>query len=213
MTQKYSRYSPIVLLATAWFVRMLVLQANAARVPPRRHICRIAGQGRDTAMRTLHSMIYRYGGGRYSRKRLSATLLLAGGLIAPLVHQTPAFAIICRSDPVMVVNGAVIDVVSTLETDPSSVREIDYQVTLPSGALLGGTTLTVGLGFPEHITYVFSPAQPWGSVQVAATVIAADGAAPFPLTLQVSSLVAGSNATSGTSDSTAIVSLDHILML
>lgn len=161
----------------------------------------------------IRGMNDRHGSTWLTRKALWAGALLVAGLSAPLAQQTPAFAIICRSDPVMVVNGAVVDVVSTLTTDPASVREVDYQVTVPSGALLGQITLTAGLGFPEHVTYVFSPSQAWGSVQVAATVVTADGVAPFPLALQVSSLLAGTKATSGSSDATAIVTLDHILMV
>lgn len=144
---------------------------------------------------------------------LWAALLLAGGLIVPLAHETPALAILCRSDPVLVVNGAIIDVTSTLWTTSDNVSAIDYQVTVPSGALLGGATLTVGLGFPENITYVFSPTQPKGSVQVAASVVTPDGAASFPLSVQVSSLLAGSATANGTSDTTTTVGLDHILML
>ena len=74
-------------------------------------------------------------------------------------------------------------------------------------------TLTLGIGFPERITYVFSPDQPRDSVQVAASVVTADGVSPFPLSVTVSSLLAGSTTASGTSDVTTTVSLDHILML
>jgi hypothetical protein len=146
-------------------------------------------------------------------KRLWLALVLAAGIIAPLAQATPALAVLCRSDPVLVVNGAVVNVVSTLQTDPSTVRELDYQVTVPSGALIGQITLTVGLGFPENVTYVYSPDQPWGSVQVAASVVTADGVDPFPLTVKVSSLLAGSNTAGGTSDATTTVTLDHVLML
>lgn len=150
-------------------------------------------------------------------KRLSLALLLSAGIIVPLAHQTPAHAdgstILCRSDPVLVVNGAVIDVASTLWSDPSAVQEIDYQVTVPSGSLIGGVTLTVGLGFPEKVSYVFSPTQPWGSVQVAASVVTQNGVAPFPVSVQVSSLLAGTNTASGTSDATTTISLNHLLML
>lgn len=150
---------------------------------------------------------------RLSPRRLWLALLLGAAIIAPLAHDTPALAIVCRSDPILVVNGALVDVVSTLSTDPSAVSELDYQVTVPSGALIGQTTLTVGLGFPERVSYVFSPSQPWGSVQVAASVVTQSGVAPFPLNVQVSSLLAGSNTASGSSDATTTVTLDHILML
>jgi hypothetical protein len=144
--------------------------------------------------------------------RLSLALLLAGGIVAPLARETPALAIVCRSDPIMVVNGAAIDVVSTLTTDPSTVSELDYLVTIPSGSLINKTTLTVGIGFPERVTYVFSPRQGWGSILVAASVITHHGVAPFPVSLQVSSLSAGSNSADGTSDATTTVALDHVLM-
>ena len=150
---------------------------------------------------------------RWGPRRLWLALLLGAAIIAPLAHDTPALAIVCRSDPIMVVNGAAIDVVSTLSTDPSTVSEIDYQVTVPSGALIGQATLTLGLGFPEHVTYVFSLSQPWGSVQVAASVVTQDGVTPFPLSVKLSSLLAGSNTVSGSSDATTTVTLDHILML
>jgi hypothetical protein len=111
------------------------------------------------------------------------------------------------------VNGAVVNVVSTLGTDPSAVREVDYQVTVPSGSLINETTLTVGLGIPEKVTYIFSPSQPWGSVHVATSVIAQDGVAPFPVSVQVSSLLAGTDEAHGVSDATTSVDLAHLLML
>ena len=140
-------------------------------------------------------------------------MLLAGGIVGPLAHETPAMAVICRSDPIMVVNGAIVDVVTTLWTTPSAVREIDYQVTVPSGALIGKLTLTAGLGFPERVSYIFSPTQPWGSIQVATSAITAGGVSPFAVSVQVSSLLAGSNTASGTSSVTTTVSLNHLLML
>jgi hypothetical protein len=164
-------------------------------------------------MHTSVSAICYHIGRHASFKRLWLTLLLAAGIIAPLAQATPALAVLCRSDPVLVVNGAVVNVVSTLQTDPSTVRELDYQITVPSGALLGQITLTVGLGFPENVTYVFSPDLPWGSVQVSASVITADGVDPFPVSVKVSSLLAGSNTAGGTSDATTTVTLDHVLML
>jgi len=151
-------------------------------------------------------------GRRSSLKRLCLALILGGGILAPLAHATTALAIVCRSDPTMEVNGAVVNVVTTMSTDPSAVREIDYQVTVPSGALIGKLTLTVGLGFPENVTYVYSPTQPAGSIQVAASVITQDDPAPFPMSVQVSSLLAGTKSMSGTSASTITVFLDHLLM-
>ncbi len=146
-------------------------------------------------------------------KRLGMATAIAFGLIAPLARASHALAIICRSDPILVVNTAAVDVVSTLWTDPAFVREIDYQVTVPSGSLLGKITLTAGLGFPERVTYVFSGAQAWGSVQVAATVVTQDSVSPFPVNVQVSALLTGPNQASGTSDTPTVVGLDHILML
>ncbi len=160
-------------------------------------------------MTTFAGTIHRH----RSIRRLCLALLLAASIITPLAKVTPALAVLCRSDPVLVVNGAVIDVVSTLQTDPGSVAELDYQVTVPAGSLIGGTTLTVGLGFPERVSYVFGPDQPWGTVTVAASVVTADGVAPFPLDVKVSSLLAGSSTASGTSDDTTTVALDHVVML
>src|SRR5581483_6156145 len=119
-------------------------------------------------------------------KWLGRTLLLAAALVAPLVQGARALAddlpaIPCRSDPVLVVNGAIVDLASALWADPSAIREVDYQVTIPSGTLLGSIRLTVGLSFPEVVTYVVSPNQPWGSVRIAASVRLQDGAATFPL--------------------------------
>lgn len=161
----------------------------------------------------------RRGGLRASRRRLSLALLLSVGIIAPFAHHTAASAdttnpdVLCRSDPIIVVNGAIVDVASTLQSDPASIREIDYQVTVPSGALLGRTTLTLGLGVPENVSYVFSPTQPRGSVQVAVTVVPRDGVASFPTSVRVSSLLAGNATASGTSDASLSVALDHLLML
>ena len=157
------------------------------------------------------------GGGHRERprlKRLCLALLVSAGIVLPLARQTPASAgILCQSDPVIVVNGAVVDVASTLSADSSSVREIDYQVTAPKGSLIGKTTLTVGLGVPENVSYVFSPDQPWGTVQVAATAIPQDGTASFSVSVKVSSLLAGSSTASGNSGNTITVELDHLLML
>jgi hypothetical protein len=124
-----------------------------------------------------------------------------------------AASVPCRSDPVIVVDGAALDVVSALTTDPSAVRELDYQVTIPTGALIGKLTLTAGLGFPENVTYVFSASQPWGTVSINASVITQDGVAPFPVSVKASSLLAGSSSAGGTSATTISVTLDHLLML
>jgi len=111
-------------------------------------------------------------------KRVGFALLVGAGIVLPLMRHTPASAdILCKSDPVIVVNGAVVDVVSTLAADPSAVRAVDYQVTVPSGSLIGETRLTVGFGVPENVSYVFSPDQPWGTIRVAAAAIPQDGGA------------------------------------
>lgn len=154
----------------------------------------------------------RYAGRRPHLRPPSVALLLTAAIIAPVAGTTHA-GVICRSDPVLVVNGSVVDVVSSLQTDASAVRELDYQITIPSGSLVGKLTLTVGLGFPEKVTYVFSPALSWGSIRVAASVVTQDGAASFPVSVQVSSLLAGSSTASGTSAATMTVALDHLLML
>lgn len=152
-------------------------------------------------------------------KRLCLALLLAGGIAVPLAQQTRASAdtynpdVLCRSDPVIVVDGAIVDVVSTIQSDSSAIRAINYQVTVPSGALVGKITLTVGLGVPESVTYVYSPSQPWGSVQVTATVVPQDGATSIPVSVQVSSLLAGSATASGSSGAPLTVTLNHVLML
>ncbi len=146
---------------------------------------------------------------------------LAAGLAASLfaaagqARSEAAFAS-CTSDPIVVVNGAQADIVSTLSTQASAVRELDYTITVPKGSLIGRTTLTVGLGFPEKVTYVYSSALPWGSMKVEATVQTADGVAPFPTTVRVTSpeaLLTLSKAASGMSDSTVTVGLNGMVML
>jgi hypothetical protein len=139
-------------------------------------------------------------------------LLLAGLVAGGLSAQPASAAVACRSDPVLVVNGAIVDVVSTLQTTASAVRELDYTVTVPAGSLIGKTTLTVGLGFPEKVTYVFSGTQPWGTLQIAASVVTQSGVAPFPTSVQATSLLAG-NAASGLSNQTVVVALGNQPML
>ncbi len=147
-------------------------------------------------------------------KRLGLALVVGAGIVLPLAHQTTASAdILCKSDPVIVVNGAIVDVVSTLSADSSAVREVDYQVTVPSGSLIGKITLTAGLGVPENVSFVFSPDQPRGTIQVAATAVPQDGAASFPVSVKLSSLLAGSSTASGNSGDIITVALDHVVML
>ena len=101
-------------------------------------------------------------------------------------------------------------------TDASAVRELDYTITVPSGSRIGKTTLTVGLGFPEKVTYVFSSSQAWGTMKVAATVQTQRGTPPFQTTLQATSptsLLTGSSTASGRSNSTVTVTLKNLVMV
>jgi hypothetical protein len=153
---------------------------------------------------------------RSQRARWWALLGLATaiGLAAP--HGRADAAIACRSDPVLVVNGAVVDVVSTLYTTSDTVKELDYVITVPAGSVINKTTLTVGLGFPEKVSYVFSRAQPWGTMSVAATVQTQAGVAPFQTSVQASPdtlLLTGASTASGMSNATVMVSLSHLVML
>ncbi|HWE60222.1 MAG TPA: hypothetical protein VHB98_00775 [Chloroflexota bacterium] len=141
-----------------------------------------------------------------------AVLVLAALIGGPLASQRAEAAIACRSDPVLLVDGALVDIVSVLQTAPTAVRELDYTVTVPSGSLTGTISLTLGLGFPEKVTYVFSSAQRWGTLKIAATVITQSGVKPFPTTVQASSLLASASA-SGQSNQTVIVSLANQIML
>ena len=113
----------------------------------------------------------------------------------------------------LVVNGAVVDVVSTLATAPSTIRELDYTVTVPAGSLIGKTTLTVGLGFPEKVTYIYSAAQPRGTLHISAMVQTQAGVVPFATTVQATTLLAGAQSASGYSDSTVDLTVGHQLML
>jgi hypothetical protein len=157
-------------------------------------------------LRRTHSL-------RALRARLCLVLGLGAAALAALPAGHAAAAAGCRSDPVIVVNGAVADVVSTLYTDPSVVRELDYTVTVPAGSLIGRTTLTLGLGFPEKVTYVYSAAQPWGSLRVDATVQTQAGTAPFATDVQVTTLLGGVRRASGLSTATVSVTVAHQLML
>jgi hypothetical protein len=144
--------------------------------------------------------------------RCAAPLCALLALALPGVPRADAI-VACRSDPVILVNGATFDVYDTLQTDAASVRELDYTVTVPAGSLLGGIQLTVGLGFPEQVTLVYSPAQPWGSITVAGRVLAQPGVAPFPVALTVATLPLKSGAASGSSSDTLSVTLHNSLML
>jgi hypothetical protein len=117
---------------------------------------------------------------------------------------------------VLVVNGAVVDVVSTLNSTADAVKELDYVITVPAGSVINQTTLTVGLGFPEKVTYVFSSSQPWGTMAIAATVQTQAGVTPFQTSVQAStltSLLTGTFTASGMSNATVLVNANHIVML
>jgi hypothetical protein len=151
--------------------------------------------------------------GRSAIARIGLALGLAAigsGVLAN--NEAQAAFIGCRSDPILLVNGALVDVVSTLNTSPANIKELDYTITVPSGALLSVVRLTVGIGFPEKVTYVFSPSMPRNTLQVAATVQTAAGVAPFPTSVQVTSLLVGTTA-SGYSNGTVVATLGRLLML
>src|SRR5262249_51467825 len=121
--------------------------------------------------------------------RLGLLAVLAAAATGVLVPgRAAAAAVACRSDPVIVVNATVADVVSVLATDPGVIKELDYTVTVPTGSVINKTTLTVGLGFPEKVTYVYSAAQPWGTMRIAASVQTQSAVAPFPTSVQVTTL-------------------------
>lgn len=151
--------------------------------------------------------------------RLCAAVCLAGSLAVGIVDQRTEAAVSgCRSDPVLVVNGVTVDVVATLATVSSSVRELDYAVTVPVGSLINQTTLTVGIGFPEKVNYTFSSAQPWGTMRIAMTVVTASGVQPFQTTEQATTLLSGltllaGGTASGLSNSVLVVNLGGLPML
>lgn len=122
-------------------------------------------------------------------------------------------AVGCRSDPVIVVNGAVFDVFDTLQAAAASVRELDYTVTVPAGSVLGGVQLTAGVGFPERVSVVYSSAQPLGAITVAGTVLARPGVSPFPVTLTVTTLPLNGGSATGSSAGMLSVTLRNTLML
>ena len=146
-----------------------------------------------------------------TRMALALGLAVMGVGIFANNHAHAAF-IACRSDPIVIVDGAIVDIVSTLNTSPANIRELDYTITVPTGSLLGGFTPTIGLGFPERVTYVFSPSMRWGTLQVAATVQTQAGVAPFATSVQLSSLLTWASA-SGRSDSTVFATLGRLVML
>jgi hypothetical protein len=143
---------------------------------------------------------------------LTAGVLLGGSLAVTTAHA----AIACRSDPVVVVNGATVDIIDTLSTTASAVRELDYTITVPKGSVIGQTTLTVGLGFPEKVTYVFRSSQAWGTLKVTATVQVQPGTPAFQTTLQAtspSSPLALTSTASGLSTSPVTVALKNLVMI
>jgi hypothetical protein len=120
----------------------------------------------------------------------------------------------CRSDPIVIVNGSAFDIISTLQTTSSAVQELDYTITVPTGSLLGGATLTIGLGFPEKVTYVTSATQRWGTITVAASVVTQQGVAPFGTTVQVTgtNLFALTTSASGLSNSIVTVQSTGLML-
>jgi hypothetical protein len=113
---------------------------------------------------------------------------------------------------VLVVNGTAVDVVTTLASAANAIRELDYTVTVPTGSLIGQTTLSVGIGFPESVTYIFSATQPPGTMRIDTSVVAAGSAAPFPTSVQATALLAG-GAASGLSSATITIELTGMTML
>jgi hypothetical protein len=168
-------------------------------------------------MFTPSKVLWRAGAQRSTLGRLCLALGLVGGLCGMFNRgQAEAALSSCRSDPVVVVNGATVDIVDTLWTDASAVRELDYTITVPSGSLTGKTTLTVGLGFPETVTYVRSSSQARGTMKVAATIQTQRGTPPFQTTLQattLTSLLTGTSTASGRSNSTVTVTLTNMIMV
>jgi hypothetical protein len=151
--------------------------------------------------------------GRSAIARIGLALGLAAIGSGVLANNDAQAAFIgCRSDPILLVNGALVDVVSTLNTSPTNIQELDYTITVPNGALLSVVSLTVGIGFPEKVTYVYSSSMPKGTLQVAATVKTVAGVAPFPTSVQVTSLLVGTTA-GGYSNGTVIATLGRLLML
>lgn len=156
----------------------------------------------------------------HGRRSKIGRFVLMAGLVSSILgavsfstgHAEAALAA-CRSDPVIVVNGAIADVFSTLWTQSSNIRELDYVVTVPSGSLIGKLTLTAGIGFPEKVTYVFSPAQPWGTIRIDATVQTWGQVAPFQTSVQATTLLGGVQTAYGSSAGTVSLTVGRQLML
>lgn len=143
---------------------------------------------------------------------LVASLLVLGAS-SVLPGQAHATFGSCRSDPVVVVNGMTVDIVSTLGTPtPGVIKELDYTLTVAPGSLIGKTTLTVGAGFPEKVIYVFSAQQPSGAMRIDASVVTAGGVAPFSTSVQATSL-SGVQTVSGLSNTVVSLELRHLLSL
>jgi hypothetical protein len=151
--------------------------------------------------------------GRSAIARIGLALGLAAIGSGVLANNDAQAAFIgCRSDPILLVNGALVDVVSTLSTSSANIQELDYTITVPKGALLSVVSLTIGIGFPEKVTYVYSSSMPKGTLQVAATVKTVAGVAPFLTSVHVTSLLVGTTA-SGYSNTTVVATLGRLLML
>jgi hypothetical protein len=146
-----------------------------------------------------------------ARLAIAASLAVLGIASLP---RGEAHAIVagCRSDPIILVNGDLADIVSTLYADPSAIKELDYTVHVAPGALTGILRLTIGLGFPEKVTYVFDPSVPRGVIKLQASVVTQPGVTPFNTTVYISTLF-GAASTSGLSNAIVPVTVANQLML
>jgi hypothetical protein len=144
---------------------------------------------------------------------VAATVSLAALGIAT-VPRGEAHAMVagCRSDPTVLVNLDLADIVSTLYAPPSAIKELDYTISVAPHSLTGKITLTIGLGFPEKVTYVFDSSVPWGMIKVQASVVTQPGVTPFNTTVSISTLF-GSASTSGPSNAIVPVTVANQLML
>jgi hypothetical protein len=80
------------------------------------------------------------------------------------------------------------------------------------GSIIGKITLTVGIGFPEIVTYTYSAAQPWGTMSISARVVTTTSVTPFATQVQASSVLTSASG-SGPSSTPVTVWLAHLIML
>lgn len=145
--------------------------------------------------------------------RVAAGLSIASLGIAALPHgEVHATVAGCRSDPIVLINGLAVDIVSTLYANPSAIKELDYTITVPNSTLLGPINLTPGLGFPEKVKFAVNPSMRWGTLLVQATVVTQPGVAPFSTTVSVSVLLSQASM-SGMSNAVVSATLGNLLML